>query len=224
MQGILSSCAEADLLNGANAALLGNEIIQFQTATLIGPGLYALSNLLRGRRGTEDVTSAHAVGERFILLTAGTVQFIPALLSDLNRAYYFRALSNGQSLGDVMDESFAYGLITLRPFAPVHITGNRSSGTGSDLTISWKRRARLNGDWVDNVDVPLDEPAELYDLEIMNGSAVMRTFSGLTTSAQNYSASQQSADWGGSIPSTFTVNVYQLSSRYGRGQKATAVI
>ena len=45
-QGELSSCGWIDLTNGANAALLGGEIIQFQTAALVGTGLYRLSNWL----------------------------------------------------------------------------------------------------------------------------------------------------------------------------------
>ena len=64
-QGELSSCGWIDLTTGSNAALLGNEIIQFQTATLIGPGLYRLSNLLRGRRGTESATTTQ---RRFLAL------------------------------------------------------------------------------------------------------------------------------------------------------------
>lgn len=223
LQGELSSCGDADLLNGANAALLGDEIIQFQTATLTAPGLYKLNNLFRGRRGTEGATSTHVVGERFALLNASAVQFVPALLTDRGRTYNFRALSNGQTLGEVWDVNFTYALKTLQPFAPAHVKSSRASGTGSDLTISWKRRARKNGDWIDNVDVPLDEAAELYDLEIMNGSTVMRTFSSISTTSQVYTAAQQTADWR-SVPSAYTVNVYQLSALYGRGVVATKVI
>jgi hypothetical protein len=224
LQGTLSSCTEADLLGGANAALLGNEIIQFQTATLLGPGYYALNNLLRGRKGTESATNAHVIGERFVMLSETSVQFIPALLTDRGRTYNFRALSNGQSLGEAMDNNQTYNLVTLRPLAPAHLTGTRSAGTGSDLTLSWRRRARKNGDWIDYVDVPLDEPSELYDVEIMNGSNVMRTYSGVTSTSQTYSTADQTADWGGSIPSQFTVNVYQISSRYGRGQQASGIV
>lgn len=224
LQGTLASCTETDLLNGANVALLGNEIVQFQTAVLAGPGLYTLSGLLRGRRGTEDCTGTHAVGEAFVLLTPGTVQFLPALLTDRGRSYQFRALSVGQSLGDAADVAFAYGLLTLQPLAPTHIAGSRSAGTGSDLTLSWKRRARKNADWVDYVDVPLDEDAELYDVEIMNGASVARSFNGLTSPSAIYTAAQQTADWGGSVPATVAVRVYQVSGRYGRGRGAGGVV
>lgn len=222
VNGTLSSCGTTDLYNGANAALIGNEIVQFQTATLTGPGLYKLSNLLRGRRGTESATAGHMAGENFVLLSSA-VEFIPALLNDRGANYEFRALTHGQSLGAAVDTTFTYSLATLQPFAPVNITGTRASGTGSDLTLSWKRRARLNAEWVNYVDVPLDEPTELYDIEIMNGVNVLRTFSGITAPAVTYTAAEQSSDWG-TVPASFTVNVYQLSARYGRGKQGQAVV
>ncbi|MFZ1414846.1 MAG: phage tail protein, partial [Defluviicoccus sp.] len=66
--GVLLSAPEADVLNGANGALLGEEIIQWTTATLIGTRRYRLSGLLRGRLGTEYAIYDHSVGERFIVL------------------------------------------------------------------------------------------------------------------------------------------------------------
>ncbi len=222
--GALASCTLTDFMNGANAAMLGGEIVQFQTATLIGPGLYTLSGLLRGRRGTESMTGTHATGENFVLLQSGAVEFVPALLTDRGASYDFRALSKGQTLGEVLDTNFTYGLGTIQPFSPVNITGTRLNGTGTDVTLVWKRRARINAEWVSYVDVPLDEPAELYDVEIMNGLYVMRTFSSIPTPTVVYSAAMQTADWGASIPASFTVNVYQISARYGRGKQGTSVV
>ncbi|MDE2029610.1 MAG: hypothetical protein KGI97_03495, partial [Alphaproteobacteria bacterium] len=139
-------------------------------------------------------------------------------------AYDFRALASGQSLGSAQDVVFAYGMKTLCPFSPAQVTGARVSGTGSDLVLTWVRRARLNAEWVDYIDVPLDEPEELYEADIMNGSAVVRVFTGLTAPTVTYTAAQQTIDWGASIPATFTVNIYQISSRYGNGAAAVAVI
>jgi hypothetical protein len=56
------------LPRGANAAVVGNEFLQFQTATLGGPGQYVLGGLLRGRLGTDDAVGSHVAGERFALL------------------------------------------------------------------------------------------------------------------------------------------------------------
>ena len=224
VNGTLSSCALSDLYNGANPCCIGAEILQFQTATLIGPGLYALTNLLRGRRGTDALTGTHAIGEQFVLLIAGSVEFVPALLSDRGATYDFRALSRGQTLNAAQDTDFTYGLATLRPFSPVNLTGYRANGPGGDLALSWTRRARLNAEWVSYVDVPLDEPVELYDVEIMNGAVVLRTFSGVPSPGMTYTAALQSADWGGTVPAAVTVNVYQISSRYGRGNPVTATL
>ncbi len=224
VQGTLSSCSWAELANGANAALLGNEIVQFQTATLAGPGLYVLGNLLRGRRGTEDAAATHAVGERFILLQTGAVTFVPTTLSERGNGFSFRALSFGQCLSDAQDYAFSYGMKTICPMAPVNIRGTRSLGTGGDLTLTWRRRARMNAQWADYIDVPLDEPQELYEVRIMNGASVVRALTGLAAPTATYTAAQQTEDWGGTVPSTFTVDVCQVSARYGNGAMGTAVV
>ena len=224
LQGSLASCTELELLGGANAALVGGELIQFQTAVLLGPGYYRLSNLLRGRKGTEDGIAAHNPGEDFVLLNGATLRFLPLRADDRGRGYDYRAVSLGFNLGDVPDVHVTVNLRSLQPLAPAQLRGTRSAGVGSDLALSWVRRARLDAEWVDYVDVPLDEAAELYDLEILDGlGAVVRSVVGLGSPIYNYSAAQQSADFG-VIPATYSVRVYQVSARYGRGVAAAAVI
>jgi hypothetical protein len=219
-QGTLSSCTELELMNGANATLLGGEIIQFKTATLIGPGLYTLSNLLRGRKGTEKASAAHAVGEDFILLQSATMTFIPDTLANRSKSFFFRALAPGQTLSDAQDYEFTYGLKTLCPLAPVNIKVTRENG---NLTLTWNRRARLNAEWVDYVDVPLDEPQELYEVNILNDANVVRTFT-VTTATVAYTAEQQTEDWGANVATTFTVTIHQISARYGKGDAVTAIV
>ena len=58
-RGMLSSISLAELLNGANAALLGDEVVQWQTATPLDASSWRLSSLLRGRRGTEWAIPTH---------------------------------------------------------------------------------------------------------------------------------------------------------------------
>lgn len=223
-RGTLSSCAKEDLLNGANAALLGDEIVQFQTATLTGPGLYTLSGLLRGRRGTESAVSTHVLGEKFVLLHAGAVDFISAPLGDRDKGYTFRALSAGQSLNEAQDYTFTYGMRTLKPLSPVRIRGTRSLGSSGDLTVTWTRRARRDAEWTDHIDVPLDETEELYAAEIMDGETVVRAFDALTAPTLTYTTEQQADDWGSAVPATFSVRVCQISARFGRGEPGEAVV
>lgn len=223
-RGELSSCSEEDLLNGANAALVGAEIIQFQTATLLGPGLYELANLLRGRKGTEEQTSAHAVGEAFVLLSSATMQFVPLQLTDRDVTYNYRAVSNGQSVDVAQDLAMRCQLKTLEPFAPAHLKGKRESS--GDIVLSWVRRARKNAAWVDYIDVPLDEAAALYDLEVVDADTanVVRTFENVESASVTYSAIEQASDWPSGVPESLRVNVYQKSARYGRGKKASVLV
>lgn len=219
-RGELASLTLSQMLAGGNAALCGGEILQFQKAELIGDGLYELSGLLRGRKGSEAGAANHQVGEDFVLLSESAVQFVACPAEERGRSFFFRALSGGQSLGSADDQVATLEMRTLRPLAPVQVRGVRAGG---DLTLSWSRRARINGSWCDFVDVPLDETQELYDVEILKNGDVIRTLSGLGESRVVYTAAMQSADFG-SAQTAVTVRVYQVSPRYGRGDAATATI
>lgn len=221
ISGSLSSVSEPDLLNGANVALLGAEIIQYQNAALNTDGSYTLSNLLRGRKGTQTATSDHVLGEDFVLLQSDTIQFLPLNSSDRGNRITYRGISTGQSVDDGANKDITYQLHTLQPLAPVHIHGVRN--TSGDLTLSWVRCARKNAEWLDGVDVPLDEAQEMYDVEIMNGSIVARTYASHTAAGLTYSASEQIADFG-SVQPSLSVKIYQLSALYGRGLCARATV
>ncbi len=217
--GELQSITELAMLNGANAAVLGNEILQFKTATLIEPGKYTLSYLLRGRLGTEWAVGTHAVSERFVLLDGSiTSQIVANSLIGLSRSY--KPVSFGSTLSAAVAEDFTYGGVALKPYSPVHVAGSRD-GSGN-LSISWVRRTRLGGHWQDSVDVPLSEASEAYEVDIMNGGSVVRTISA-TIQSCDYSATDQTTDFG-SPQATVTVRVYQLSAMVGRGYKAEANI
>lgn len=224
LRGSLASHTLDEVLAGANAALLGDEIIQFQTITLLGNGAYQLRNLLRGRRGTEAAVSTHVLGERFLLLTQDTLHFVPLALNDRDLSQSYKAVTLGQNIAEVPVRSFVAALRTLQPWAPAQLQGTRASGTGSDLTFGWVRRARKDNGWQDGIDVPLDESSERYDLEIYDASNnLKRSVSGLTQPTYLYTAAQQSADFG-VVPATVTIAVYQVSDRYGRGVAARATL
>jgi hypothetical protein len=103
----------------------------------------------------------------------------------------------------------------------VHISGARDGS--ANLTINWVRRTRVSGGWQDAVDVPLNETAEAYEVEIMDGGDVVRTITGLTTPSASYSAAEQTADFG-SAQSSVAVKIYQLSGAVGRGYAGEATI
>ncbi len=217
--GSLHNAGELAVLNGANLALIGQELIQFKQAVELASGKYRLSGLLRGRLGTEYAISAHGAGERFILLDARLQKdAVPDGLFGLSRMY--KGASFGQTLGQVQAESFTYQARALKPYAPVHIGGMRDDA--GNLTLHWVRRARLGGAWRDGVDIPINEASEAYDIEIMSGDSVVRLLHAATPEIL-YSAAEQTDDFGAPLGAV-SVRIYQLSQRVGRGYPAAAIV
>ncbi|GAB4444011.1 MAG: hypothetical protein OHK0026_10800 [Rhodocyclaceae bacterium] len=209
----LESVSEAAVLGGANACLVGEEVLQFREATLIAPGTWRLSMLLRGRRGTAP--AAHGPGARFALLSGGAgIARLAMPLAERGLARQWRAVSLGTRAEDAPVISLAWQARALVPLAPVHARGERNAA--GDLAIGWIRRTRLPAPWTDHVDAPLGETGEAYQIDIMAGSSVKRT---IATSAPQalYPAAEQIADFG-SPQSAVTCRIHQLSERVGRGQ------
>jgi hypothetical protein len=217
--GSLASVNELAVLNGANAALIGDELVQFQNAELIAESTYKLTRLLRGRQGTEWAIGSHTAGNRFILISPAL--YTAAIANNLiGRELFYKAVSVGNSLGNTDEVAFAYTGRNLKPFAPVHVKGARDSS--GNLTISWIRRSRTNGEWRDGVGIPLGEETESYEVDIMNGSAVLRTIE-TTSPTASYSAADQVVDFG-SAQSSVAVKIYQMSAVVGRGYGMEALV
>lgn len=220
MAGELSSTNELAVLNGSNVCVIGNEVLQFRDATLIGTQKYRLSTLLRGRLGTEDQVTTHTSNELFILLDNSLTR-LPAALSTIGLLKYYKCVSVGDTLGNTEEQSFTYAARQLKPYSPVQITGTRDDD--GNFTISWIRRTRIGGELRDGVDVPLNEQNEAYEVDIMDGSDVVRTITGLSSPTASYSASDQITDFG-SVQSAITVKVYQLSAAVGRGIAGETIV
>ena len=81
---------------------------------------------------------------------------------------------------------------------------------------------RIGGDSWDSVEVPLGEDAERYEIDILDGSDVVRTLSATSPTAV-YTAAQQTDDFG-SPQSSVSVRITQLSTTAGRGTPRPAVV
>jgi hypothetical protein len=215
--GTLSSATTAEVLNGANGAVIGDEILQFKTATAVSSGVYDLSGFLRGRKGTERHISTHAVGDRFVLLTTN-LRNLPLLVSDrtagdlLARASTFGALVANGSV-----KTFDPDLARLMPYSPVRLGAIKDAS--NDWLLDWERRDRYMNDWNDGVDVPMSEASELYDVEVLSASVVVASYINVTTKSQTVPA----AVLGGGATS-INFKVYQKSAVVGRGFVAEATI
>jgi hypothetical protein len=215
----LISATEAEVLNGANMAILGDELIQWKTATFISTGKYQLSGLLRGRKGSEWATGSHAIGDYFIPISTDNVNFVEFPVDDLNVPYWYRAQSSGTP--EVSEKQvFTNTIRNMKPLSPQHVAATRD-GSGN-ITITWIRRTRIGGEWTDGGDAPLGETTEAYEVDVYDGSTVVRTLE-VTEESATYTAAQQTMDFG-SPQSSIDVIVYQISSVVDRGFETEATV
>lgn len=93
--GTISSVSDELIAAGANAFAVVTsdvaEIVQAKTATPGGGGVYALTDVTRGLKGTDDVP--HYTHDRFVGLNA--VTFLPIDSSFAGRTLWLRAVTNG---------------------------------------------------------------------------------------------------------------------------------
>ncbi len=217
--GELSSVTELALLNGANAAAIGDgspenwEVIQFQEATLIGDRTYELTRLLRGQVGTDAWQPEQwPEGSYFVLLSGVPEQIdLPASERGLERHYRVGPASRGYDDPSYTHVAAAFSGVGLKPLSPCHLrVGLDASG---DLGVSWIRRTRLDGDSWEGLDVPLAEESESYILRVAMGGTVVRE---VALSAPNwaYTAADMASD---GVGTGFELSVAQVSATYGAG-------
>ncbi len=226
--GALESVPEVTMLNGANVAAIGSpetgfEVIQFRLATMFDATTWTLSDLLRGQGGTADVMAAgHAAGARFVLLTPAVtpvaISEAEAGLGLVARCGPADAIYDPDDFVDVALPVARRGRLCL---APVQLRARRDPESG-DATITWIRQTRIGGDAWEPSDVPLGEEGEAYQVEILDGGAVVRRTT-TTWPMFVYSAGQQVDDLG-DIPASLSVRICQLSATLGPGIPATRTL
>ena len=224
--GQLQSVPLLTMLSGANGAAVETsnglwEVLQFETASLVGPRRYELSGLLRAQGGTEDAMAAGIPeAARFVVLNPALKRVaIPVDAIGLPQNWLVGPARFDIGHASYHQYSHAYSGRGWLPLSPVHLRGMRQ---GQDLEISWVRRTRIGGDNWELAEVPLSEASEAYEVDILSGNTVVRTLSSNMPSA-TYSASDQVADFG-AIPATVSCRVYQIGATTGRGVARAAVV
>lgn len=157
----LESCDDEALINGANLAALGEELIQYGAAEQIGERRFRLSRLLRGRRGTEWAMPFHQSGERFCVLVPAALVAVEAPLGAAGSTVEVQP--NGVADDNLAGVSGTMSAEALRPPSPVRLAIARDGG---GIVFSWTRRSRLGWAWVDGIDAPLGETAERYRVDV----------------------------------------------------------
>lgn len=220
-QGDLYDCTEAAMLAGANHFAYGAdgrwEILAAQKCTLQSGKTYVLSDLWRARFGTEWAMPLHQAGDAIILLDTDDLALISTSSSTIGLSRLYRGITYGRDISTDSNRTWTYQGINLKPLSPIGLNGNRDAS--NNWTLSWVRRTRGVAEWRDNVDAPLNEASEQYQVDIFSSASyttLKRTLT-VSTASATYSAADQTADFG-SAQATLYLRIYQISATVGRGQ------
>ena len=219
ISGALQSRSDAAVLGGANLMAIGDgssgtwELFQFRDAELVGPSTYLLSHRLRGQLGTDALMPPVWPAGSWVVALDGTPEQIELTSAQRRSALHFRI---GPSARGYDDPAYVHLLeafdgIGLRPYAPVHLRA--SALAGGDLSLSWIRRTRIDGDQWQPPEIPLGEESESYRVRVIDGGTILREET-VNAPAWIYTATHQAVD-GAALPLTF--EVAQISARFGAG-------
>lgn len=209
---VYSTTTEGVLL-GNNYIIIGNEILQFQTATDISvlptDNKYRLSGLLRGRRGTEYTTNFHVANEIFVYLSYSyTFGFIPKAIS--NTSEYNAISLNSYEISDTQELTN-----TGKNLKPFNVSYLNAQVDGTGVQIDWHRRSRYISGHMTKL--PLSQSTELYTISINDNihtsttdsftyTAALMTLDGYTITDQLIILVRQEGDHGSGDYESFTLN------------------
>lgn len=199
----LSSISYTQLMGKQNRIIIGDEELQFQTATLLGmvgtQYHYRLSNLLRGRFST--AIEHWPSGARFILLDESVV-FVQLQRSYLGQDITYKAVSIGHTTDDATPLDYLFDVAHSQTEWPV--ADVRAVRAGGDVMVTWIGRARLGMDTAP------------YHSKYFRGYRV-KFSNGHTIDTQDLTATYASA------PGGVTVQVCALNEITGEGPYSPAI-
>jgi hypothetical protein len=222
---ILAIADEAALAGGNLFALQGPdgrwEILSAAGSALVGEGTYRLTRLLRGLAGSEPEAARTVPAGALLVRLDSAVLPLTASLADLGQTWRYRAAPAGWDHADAAAVVFTAtaGPNALRPLRPVRVSARREA---AGVVLGWIRRTRRDGDPWEPMDVPLGEEAERYEVDILQGTSVVRTLASTGPNAL-YDNAAELADFG-APQTTLTVRVAQVSTTIGRGFAASATL
>ncbi|MDQ3078401.1 MAG: hypothetical protein M3R03_00165, partial [Pseudomonadota bacterium] len=137
--------ADGDALAmGANAMLIGKEVIQFGRAIALGGSAYRLSELVRGRLGSEYAIPGHSSGEAIVLLDPARLVWIGLDRAMMGAEVTARAYGVADDEADPPLHSLVAAGESLRPLSPCHL---EVSSDGASYTVRWMARRRALLGW-----------------------------------------------------------------------------
>lgn len=215
----IESIARAFMLAGSNLALLGDEIISFQTITPVAGVRYKIEGVYRGRFDT--VPETHSAGTSFYFLgTKGrgrfqNANFIPGVTRHFKLIPFNNVKVGSITLADQNDLSFDGR--SRKPYQPeslrVNDVGIRPTydGTG-DLVVTWAPKHRTDGAGMGEADTMTDAAPTwegYFKIEVYHWELLKRTVEGINDDEWTYTAAMNVTDGGPGTKVTFRLTNYR---------------
>lgn len=216
----LTSVSDDALFGGANRVVLGNEILAYGLATLVGAQTYDLSRLLRGLRGTEHLVDHGLSNERLFVLDQAILPFA-VLPGDVGSPRFYKAVSVGQTIDLVEPQTFTATAANMFPWDVAAPRAVRQPN--DDWLLTWRMRSRFAPGWVQRAGpVPFDVDFRNFRVDIFSGGTFATMLRSTPTDGGNpmdgealktwtYPVAQQTADFG-AAQTTLAARVYQVTN------------
>lgn len=200
----LTSISYDQLLGNQNRCVIGDEVLQFRTALLLGMDgsryRYRLSGLVRGRYATE---AAHwPMGTRFVLLDMSVI-FAQTQRSMLGVDINYKPVSIGTTEDETIPTAYLFDEGVNQTEWPVTMVAATRDGS-NNVTVTWAGRKRLGLD------------SDPYHSKYFRGYRV-KFSNGHTIDTTSETATYSSA------PGGVTVQVCGLNEITGEGPYSTAI-
>lgn len=228
-QHTLLSIDDKTLFDGGNMCAVRTgrrqwEVMQFGQAEIIEEGLWRLTHLVRGMRGTEHhMSTSLKKNATFVMLDRSII--VPSTVPPQQRGTTLQ-WRYGPATLPINDDSYrgssyTFNGASLRPLAPTGLRAAREAD--GDIILKWIRRSRVpNYSW-DAGATPLAEEQELYRVNVYDGDEIVETADNIPVQEWRYSEAEQIRDFGRRVKN-LDVEVIQKSHAWGPGPGTRRVV
>jgi len=216
------SRSDAAVFAGGNAAAVegvgGWELVQFQTATLVGDGVWRLSGLLRGQQGTAAVA---APGGAVVVFLDQAPARVESPRAERGLPLVWRAGPAGGPAGGaaVAEIGFTTQGVHERPWSPAQPRVRARADGGFDL--GWIARSRIDGDRWEGEAVA--SGSARFRVRVLDGGETVRVFE-VEANQATYAAADLAGDFPGGLTGDSCLAVAQWGDGYGWGMEAIVTL
>jgi hypothetical protein len=188
------------LFDDTHLALLGGELITFQTITPVSANRYKLENINRGFG--DNLRLNHVAGEKFYFIGADFEAIFTDSSFIVGSTRYFKYYvfsSKGTALDSVVLSLTITGRV-YTPFSPINLKANSlytNVRYTDDIVLTWAGRCRTTGAGFGDADTVVDASPTwegLFEVEVWVNGVLKRTTSSINALTWTYSSAMNISD------------------------------